>query len=251
MVFKTDKLISSMAAALLGVALAFPATADDTAKIKDRLKQLVTGDVSKVKISKTPIQGLYQAQLGLTVVYMSEDGNYLLNGNFLDLKQDKNLTKEAQSSVRKQVLATMDESDMIVYRAKKPKHTITVFTDVDCPYCKKLHKEIPALNEAGVNVRYVAYPRAGIRDRRTGNLTASYQEMVSIWCAKDKEKAMDDAMIGITPDKNSCSNPVQQHMMGAQRMEVNGTPNIIFENGELYPGYVPSKELIVRLNKAS
>lgn len=245
-----NKLVAVLAAMIMSMVLTAPAVGDDKAKIKERLKQLVQGDVSKVEITPTSLKGLYQIQLGLTVVYMSADGKYMLNGNMLDLENDKNLTKMAQAKVRKAAMAKVDKSGMIVYPAKNEKHSITVFTDIDCPYCKKLHREIPDLNKAGISVRYVAYPRSGVRDRRTGQLTKSYQTMVSVWCADDKAKMMDDAMVGIPPEVKSCDNPVQEHMMHAQMLEVNGTPNIIFENGDLYPGYVPAKELIKLLNKS-
>jgi len=219
--------------------------AEDTLAIQERLQSIIPNDASKAQITPTPVSGLYQIQIGMTVVYMSKDGKYLVSGNVTNMDTEANLTKDAQAKTRKAYLADVPESSMIVYPAKggkdKAKHTITVFSDIDCPYCSKLHKEIPALNEAGINVRYLAYPRAGLG-------SPSYFKAVSVWCAKDPAKSMDDAMAGLPPESKQCKNPVRDHMVQAEKFEVNGTPNIIIDNGELIPGYIPAKKLIEKLN---
>ncbi|WP_029407022.1 DsbC family protein [Thiomicrorhabdus sp. Milos-T2] len=214
---------------------------DESSAILKRLQTIVPGDVKEATITETSVQGIYQVKVGLTVVYMSKDGKYLLNGNMIDLDSGKNLTKVAVAKARKTALDGIDESSLIIYPAKqgkdKAKHTITVFTDVDCPYCKKFHKEIPVLNEAGVNVRYISFPRAGVG-------SPSYFKAVSVWCAKNPQKAMSDAMNGAAIDKTQCKNPINKHLEYAQEFEVNGTPNILLENGTLLPGYVPAKKLL-------
>ncbi len=234
----------SIASGLVGLAVLQPVNAaGDISKVEQRVQQLVGADAGQAKISETKIPGLYQVQLGLTVVYMSADGNYLMNGNMIDLANDKNLTRSVQAETRKSMLSKIPESSMILYPAKDEKHTITVFTDIDCPYCKKLHKEIPALNKAGVTVRYIGYPRAGLN-------SPSYNKAVSIWCSADRAKMMDDAMKGMSPEAKSCENPVRNHMMQAQIFGVNGTPNIIFDNGNMVPGYAPAQEIIKMLKES-
>jgi len=234
-------LVSLVSSAMLLTAAPIIQAADDTSAIQERLQTIIPNDAKNAQITATPVPGLYQIKIGMTVVYMSKDGKHLVNGNVIDLDTNKNLTKQTQNKERKLALSNIAESSMIVYPAKggkdKAKHTITVFTDIDCPYCAKLHKEIPALNDAGVNVRYLAYPRSGMG-------SPSYFKAVSVWCAKDPLKSMDDAMVGLPPENKQCQNPVRDHMMQAQIFEVNGTPNIILDNGELLPGYAPAKELI-------
>lgn len=234
-----------MGGALLLSASSMSFAAGETDAIQKRLQSIIPTDASNAQITATSVPGLYQIQVGMTVVYMSQDGKYLVNGNMIDLDAGKNLTKDALTTARKIALEAVDKSSLIVFPAKggedKAKHTITVFTDIDCPYCEKLHKEVPALNDAGVNVRYIAYPRAGLG-------SPSYFKAVSVWCAKDQQKAMDNAMAGIKPDDKQCANPVNQHLKYAEKFEVNGTPNIILENGELLPGYVPAKKLLAILN---
>lgn len=212
-------------------------SAADTTAIEVQLKTMLP-NAAKATVTPTPVEGLYQVQVGMTVVYMSADGKYLLNGHLIELESRENLTDLAKSSARQSAMRSISESSMIVYPAKgKQTHFITVFSDIDCPYCAKLHKEIPALNEAGITVRYLGYPRSGMG-------SPSYYKAVSVWCAKDSVKAMDDAMLGKPIESKVCVNPVRDHIMEAERFEVNGTPNIILDNGELLPGYVPAKELI-------
>ncbi|WP_019556865.1 DsbC family protein [Thiomicrorhabdus arctica] len=214
----------------------------DTAAIKAQLKTMLPNAPEAI-ITATPIKDLYQVQVGMTVVYMSTDGKYLLNGNLIALETRDNLTDLAKSHARQSAMQKISESSMIIYPAKgKQTHFITVFSDIDCPYCAKLHKEIPALNEAGITVRYLSYPRSGMG-------SPSYHKAVSVWCAKDSVKAMDNAMLGKPVANKVCVNPVRDHMMEAKYFEVNGTPNIILDSGELLPGYVPAKELIKILDE--
>lgn len=237
--FSTRKFLLSVS---LASSLVMSASAAETTAIEAQLKTMLP-NASDAMITETPIAGLYQVQVGMTIVYMSADGKHLLNGSMIELASRANLTDLAKSRARQGAMQNIAESSMIVYPAKgKQKHFITVFTDIDCPYCAKLHKEIPALNNAGITVRYLGYPRSGMG-------SPSYHKAVSVWCAKDTVKAMDSAMSGKSVENKVCLNPLQDHMREAKRFEVNGTPNIILDNGELLPGYLPAKELIKILNE--
>lgn len=216
-------------------------SAQTQSSIQAQLQKMIP-NAPQAEITKTPVDGLYQVALGMQIVYMSADGKFLLNGSLIDLERDTNLTKAASSTMRKQAMQKISESSMVVYPAKgsnggKDSRYMTVFTDIDCPYCSKLHKEIPVLNEAGITVRYLAYPRSGIGSN-------SYKKAVSVWCSDTPAKTMDAAMNKQSIETKTCDNPVKQHMVEAQRFGVNGTPNIVLDNGELLPGYVPAQELI-------
>ncbi|MBN2647430.1 MAG: DsbC family protein [Thiotrichales bacterium] len=214
-------------------------TQTETAAIEKRLQEIIPG-LQNPKIDATPVKGLYQVLLGMEVVYMSADGQFLMQGDLIDLKNKVNLTREVTLKERRDALATIPEASMLIYPAEakaSKKATITVFTDIQCPYCKKLHLEIPELNKAGVTVRYLAYPRAGIGSE-------SYQEAVAVWCADKPVEAMDLAMKGQKVATKTCENPVEQHMQYAQAFQVNGTPNILLEDGTLIPGYVPAAKLL-------
>lgn len=216
--------------------------AEDYSAIQAQLKKVIP-NAPAATVVPSPFPGVYQVNVGPMVVYMSKDGQYLLNGDLIRLDTRENLTELAKAGMRKAELDKMDASSMIIYPAQgEQKHRITVFTDIDCPYCAKLHKEIPELTKAGIAVRYLAYPRSGLA-------TPSYQKAVSVWCAGDNLKTMDEAMRGEAVASNTCVNPVEAHMQQAELFGVNGTPNILLDSGELLPGYVPAKELIKLLAK--
>ncbi|MBO1926259.1 DsbC family protein [Thiomicrorhabdus sp. 6S2-11] len=211
--------------------------------IENALKPLLNGPVGTLDIQSTPINNLYQVKLGFDIIYVSGDGNYLMQGQMMDLQTGVNMTAAAVNGDRKAIIDSIPESSMVVYPSDKnaPKQsTITVFTDIDCPYCRKFHKEIPALNKAGVTVRYLAFPRSGPN-------TDSYFKAVSAWCAEKPAETLDKLMNGAEVDKKSCQNPVNQHMQYVRELEINGTPNIILEDGALLPGYVESQKLIPRI----
>lgn len=218
--------------------------------VTPEVKQVIQAQLLKIipnapqaNIESSVIPGMFEVAVGPLVIYMSADGKYAFNGSLIDLETRENLTDMAKAKARNEAMAKVPESSMILYPAKgQQKHVVTVFSDIDCPYCHKLHKEIPAMNEAGITVRYMAYPRSGVN-------TPSYFKAVSAWCSDNPAKAMDDAMAGKMLPKKECENPVSMHMEQAQYFGVNGTPNLILDNGDMIPGYVPAKELIQLLNR--
>ncbi len=187
-------------------------------------------------VSESPIPGLYQVAYGTNVFYMTADGRYLVDGAMIDLTSRRNLTETARADGRLEAMKGVSAEEMIVFPAKDEKHVITVFTDIDCPYCQKLHDEVPQLNERGVTVQYLLFPRAGVG-------SASYNKAVSAWCADDARQALTDAKARKPIEDKTCDNPVRDHMALGDAVGVTGTPAIVLENGELIPGYRPAKEL--------
>ena len=210
----------------------------------------VVGDVNKVSVRRVPIAGLYEAAMGEDIFYITADGRYLMMGNIFDLKTRSNLTSERRDKIqqarnpeRKKAIDALNEKDMVVFAPEgETKHTINVFTDVDCGYCAKIHNEVSKLNEAGVKVRYLAFPRAGIGSK-------TYHKMVSVWCAEDQQKAMTDAKARLKVKEAKCNNPVERQYKLGQELGVSGTPALVLSNGELVPGYMPADKLISRLEK--
>ena len=241
--------MSAFKGLILGAAVCGVTMGSALAKVSSTTKNAIQERINSmlqvptpVEVSETPIAGLYQVTLGVKVVYMSGDGKLLLNGALIDVTTDTNLTEEVETKARLAALKAIPEEGMIIYPGKKATggangRTITVFTDIDCPYCEKLHKEVPALNEAGITVRYLSYPRAGMN-------SPSYHKAVSVWCADDQLKTMDKAMAKGAVAPKQCQNPVADHMQLARKFGVNGTPNIVLDTGELLPGYVPAVKLI-------
>jgi thiol:disulfide interchange protein DsbC len=188
----------------------------------------------------SPVAGLYEVDLNGQVVYVSADGKFLILGDILEVKTRINLTEGLrEKSVVKQ-LDAMGEKDMIVMGPANAKRTITVFTDVDCPYCVRLHQDVPELNKYGVKVRYLLYPRSGIGGE-------TYQRSVSIWCADDRVKAVGIAKAGGRLAKKTCNNPVERHFQLGNRLDVSGTPTIFLDNGKRIGGYVPAAKMLALL----
>lgn len=198
------------------------------------------------QISESPVEGILEVTYGAQIFYVSKDGRYLINGEMFELATRTNLTQERLSNVRLNIMAKVDESDMIIYKAKgEEKHVITVFTDIDCGYCRKLHKGMDEMNELGITVRYLAFPRAGVN-------SPSYNKAVSVWCAEDRNKAMDDAKNLNKVSNKSCKEaPVKDHYALGQAVGVTGTPAIILSDGTLQPGYLPPKRLVQALEQNS
>lgn len=213
---------------------------DPTDNIRLKLTALVPG-MSPDSITVTPIKGLYEVTFGAQIMYFSSDGRYMLRGNLIDIDKREDLTENTRNKARKSVMAKIKDEEMIVFSPAKPRHSITVFTDIDCPYCQKLHAEIEEYNNAGIEVRYLLFPRAGVN-------SPSYKKAVSVWCADDSNKALTDAKQGKKVETKTCDNPIQSQMSVAQMVGVTGTPAIIFEDGELLPGYRPVKEMSMVLD---
>jgi thiol:disulfide interchange protein DsbC len=214
----------------------------DMAEINKALQVLAPG-VKPDSITPSSIPGMYEVMLGADVVYISKNGRYLLQGDLLDLQTKKNLTEGKRAAGRLKLVNSMREDKMIVFAPAKVKHTITVFTDIDCPYCRKMHAEMSAYNQLGIKVRYMLYPRAGVNSE-------SYEKAVSVWCAKDRKTALTTAKATGTITKKTCENPVREHMALADSMGVSGTPTLVLEDGRTLPGYVPAQRLSRLLDDA-
>lgn len=193
------------------------------------------------RISKSPLSGLFEVVYGPNLIYMTADGRHVVKGEIIDIQSGKNLTVATRNAARIGAINGLGEDGMIVFAPDKDKvkHTITVFTDVTCPYCSKIHSEVPELVERGIKVRYLAFPRAGIGSK-------TYDQMVSVWCAENPRQAMTDAKQGKSVTPKNCPNPVSAHYALGQQTGINGTPTIIMSDGSMLPGYVP----IDRLEKA-
>ena len=203
----------------------------------------ILGGMKVEKVSPSGVKGINELYIeGVNLpLYLSEDGRYLFEGQITDLVERVNLTENRQNKIRSMALEKMDPKDMISDSPEgEKKHIITVFTDVNCPYCQKLHNDIPKYLEEGIEVRYLAFPAIATKER-----------MESVWCAKDTKAAADLAMNKRKVDeKIKCegASPVEaQYQLGIS-FGITGTPNIILENGQMIGGYVPAEELIKLIN---
>lgn len=214
--------------------------ADDYPAIRKALDTVLPGGKPD-RIVPAPIPGLFEVTYGSQLFYVSEDGRYLVQGHVLDVAARKNLTELRQGELRKAAIDKIGEDNMVVFAAENPKHTVTVFTDIDCGYCRKLHSEIQETNALGITVRYLFFPRSGPN-------TESYYKAESVWCAKDRKAALTAAKNGKDPERKTCDNPVDEHMKLVREFGLEGTPAIVMEDGRIVPGYLPAKRLAAALD---
>ena len=210
-------------------------------RLMARLADLAPG-MAPDHLVETPLTGIYEVRYGSIIVYLSGDGRYMLRGDLMDLDTRRNITEESLNVVRAEAVGKLGENSMIVFAPDAVQYTITVFTDVDCGYCARMHSQMADYNRLGIEIRYTAFPRSGIG-------SPTYDKMVSVWCAKDQHTAMTDAKAGKSVEPSGCNNPVQVHYEAGKAIGVTGTPAIVLESGELIPGYVPPEELASRLRE--
>ena len=232
----------SLALSLLGLfGLAALPTHAETLD-KDELAELLPG-VAIDHISDSPISGIYEIAVGTNVAYVSDDGRYLLQGELFDLDSSENLTERSRSRVRVDLLASVDRSNAIVFgpQGDTAEHSIIVFTDIDCGYCRKMHQEIQEITALGIEVQYLFFPRSGPG-------TASWSKAGNVWCADNRNQAMTTAKAGGDVPARKCeATPVQNHYDLGQRVGVRGTPAIYSQSGVQLGGYLPAEALLGRL----
>ncbi len=226
-----------------------PALAGDEAieTIRKNLSQM-RPHMAITSISKGPVDGIYEVVSGPTLMYITADGKNLIDGSIIDLRSGTNYTEQAQGKRFHAALADLGEDKMLIYRPEKSvdiHRNITVYTDVTCGFCRKLHQELPSLLAAGVSVRYLMYPRAGVN-------SGSYRSLESIWCADNPQDAMSIAkntLPGSVTPKN-CPNPIREHMALANGMGLRGTPMLLLDSGRVVSGYRPAPQLIQMLKES-
>jgi thiol:disulfide interchange protein DsbC len=192
----------------------------------------------------SPIAGIYEFTQGAEISYITADGKYFIDGNLYDMKSRDNLTEELRTHARIALINAVPETEMLIFSPPNPKYTITVFTDVDCAYCRKLHSQIAELNKLGIRVRYMFYPR-------TGPGTESWKKAEVVWCSPNRNEALTRAKAGATLDMNKiCApTPVKREYELGENIGVRGTPAIITEKGDYISGYMEPRELLDQLKE--
>lgn len=210
--------------------------------IRQSLLLLLPGVVPE-SITETPIANIYEVVIDSRLVYVSADGRFLIEGEIIDLEQQKNLTSPRLKEVTLAAIEQIGEANMLIFEpAERVKHTLTVFTDIDSAYSRKMQQEIEQYTNRGIRIRYLFFPRAGVD-------TPSYEKAVTVWCAVNRQKAIARAMSGEVLESRSCPNPVQDHLKLAGMLGVSGAPVLVLENGEMLPGYVEAEKLYKILSK--
>ncbi|MDX1571726.1 MAG: thioredoxin fold domain-containing protein [Xanthomonadales bacterium] len=215
--------------------------ADDYPEVRAAMQGLLP-HLSIDSIRPAPFAGFVEVLLGAHVVYVSTDGQYLLNGQLIEVASRRNLSEDARSVVRKARLEEVAAEQRFVFPADgEPKHRLVIFTDIDCGYCRRLHQQIGEYQELGIEVSYLLFPRAGIGSH-------SHEKAVSVWCADDRNEALTAAKAGEEPEPLECPNPIDMHFALGKELGVTGTPAMVAEDGTLIPGYIPPGALLQQLD---
>jgi len=223
--------------------LTMAANLPDQVKVQKEVDTLIGKHVPIESITATPVAGLYEVVVGAQIFYSTQTSDYLMFGQMIDMtkKAPVSLTEPAEAKARLALLDKVDPKEMIIFKPKgKTESVLTVFMDIDCGYCRKLHHEVPQLNKAGIEVRYLAFPRTGVGSE-------SYKKALAVWCADDPNKAMDDAMRGKSVDmKADCdkTSVMRDHLQLVDDFGLQATPVLILADGRLLPGYYPAAQLI-------
>lgn len=193
-------------------------------------------------LRESPIPGMYELSKGTDIAYVTSDGKYAIAGDLYDIASNDNLTEKARRAERVRLIGSVPESQMVIFAPKNPKYTVTVFTDVDCAYCRKLHSQIADYNRLGIKVRYMFFPR-------TGPNTESWEKAEEVWCSPNRAEALTRAKRGeeLNAPKHCAGSPVAREYAIGQDVGVQGTPAIVLEDGEMLPGYLPPTMLAQHL----
>ena len=211
------------------------------ARARDAL-QSINPQIEVERIGAAPLAGFREAIVGGQVVYVSDDGKYLIQGKVFDIAAKKDMGEASMAKLRAELLETIPMSDRIVFAPPAAKHTVVVFTDVECGYCRKLHTDIAEYNKRGIAVQYLAFPRMGLGSE-------DYRKMVAVWCADDRRQALTDAKNDKPVPMKTCTNPVTMHYNLGQRMGLEGTPMILATDGTQIAGYLPPDQLLAAMEK--
>lgn len=235
----------TIATAVLGL-LALVAGSVHSEEVSERLAARMAKLFPKQKITDvtpSPVPGLHEVLVGGSLFYISSDGRYVVHGDLIDLDAHVNISDQRRALARKQVFESLDEKGFIEFPSTlaATKKTLYVFTDIDCAYCRKMHTEIGRLNQAGIRVRYLAFPRSGL----TG---PSFDKAVGVWCAANRQEALTQAKLGVATNSPKCDNPVAKEYELGNAMGVSGTPAVYTDQGKHIGGYVPADEMIKMLD---
>jgi thiol:disulfide interchange protein DsbC len=213
-------------------------------RVHDALTSILPQNLPLNSVIESPISGVYEASISNQIYYVFEKDGYLIIGDAIDLRSGTSLSDKKTEQAVYEIVNSTRPSNMVVFTAADPKRHVTVFTDIDCGYCRRFHQEVPQLTAAGMEVRYMAFPRAGVESE-------SYNKIVNVWCSDDQQKAMTDAKNGVKLPAASCTNPIADQYRQGVQAGINGTPTLVLDDGTMIGGYVPADELLSRVGLSS
>lgn len=211
---------------------------DEIQKIKLFLKKSI-GPSYEYLVEQTEIKEIYSASFGMQVIYLTADLKFVFKGDIYNTFNGENITFAIKQKLRATAFASLDKTTMISFLPKESlteKNSIYVFTDIDCGYCRKFHDEVDELNKMGINVHYLAFPRAGQKG-------STFEKMVSVWCSSERNEALSTAKKGKKISKITCENPINEHYELGVEIGLKGTPAVYSEDGTVLGGFVSAKDM--------
>ncbi len=222
-------------------AAAEPAAGTPEARASAAIRKIVpTAQIDH--IGAAPLAGFREVIVDGQTLYISDDGRYIIQGTVYDAVGRKDLSQIGMSALRREELKKVPVSDRIVFAPPNPKHTVAVFTDIECGFCRKLHQEISEYNRLGIAIQYLAFPRAGLASE-------DFRKMEAVWCSADRRSALTNAKNGLPVETRTCTNPVQIQWRLGRRLGLQGTPMIVSASGVALPGYLPPAEMLKALDQ--
>ncbi len=213
----------------------------ESEQVLERLREQLPG-ITFTDISESTMPGLFEVISDGQIYYVNESAQYLIDGNLIRLSDRANLTDARLGRIHMGLIEEMDEKNMLIYEPEEASdRSITVFTDISCGYCRRLHAELDTLLDDGVRVRYLLFPRAGLGSQ-------GHKDLESVWCADNPHAAMDNAKAGGQIEPKTCDNPIEEHVALAERLGLRGTPLIYTDSGEKVPGYREASVLATMVN---
>ncbi len=210
--------------------------ADELSLVQEKISGLF-GEIQKEHIFASPVDGWYTIRKGAIVGYVSADGRYLLQGDLIDLDNQINLSENTRNTARREMMSAYPEDQMIIFSPEEKRYTVSIFTDIDCTFCRRLHSQIDQYLAEGIEVRYLLYPR-------NGPTSASWSKAERVWCASDRQTALTQAKLDQEFDTHDCDpSIVSKHYAMGQDIGLRGTPAIVLEDGTLVSGYMPPLQL--------
>lgn len=241
-----DTFVTLLTATAIAAFVSPFALADETDAELEKVRKLVGEQFDMIEpedVSRSPVDGWYTIHREHIVAYISADGRYLLQGDLIDLDMGANLTEQLRNDTRRNLLADVGNEKTILFSPVDPKYTVSIFTDVDCTYCRRLHSQIEEYMAQGIAVRYFLYPRNGPASR-------AWNTMEDVWCAADRQNALTMAKLDRDFPTNKCdASIVQEHYLLGRDVGLTGTPAIVLEDGSLISGYLPPEQLAATLQQ--
>ena len=232
--------VSLLAISLMSAAPVWAADDAELEAVRAKMNSMFK-EIAPENISKSPVYGWYTVQKGSIVAYVSGDGRYLLQGDMIDLDSQVNLSERSRTDARRELMSAVTDDEVILFSPANVKHSVTVFTDVDCTYCRKLHSQIDEYLAQGIEIRYMLYPRGGPASR-------SWNTSEDVWCANDRNGALTAAKSDREFDTQNCdASAISKHYILGQNVGLSGTPALVFDDGTLVSGYLPPAALTDRL----